>query len=416
MAACAVRNRKARVNKNKKKSWRKHVDIKEVEDYLEEKRVEEKTGGPVSEKPDEALFYLHKKNNPQENPGKEKSWKKPLRCHDILLPNSAVVPPIKPCQRRFVSGKKNRLRALRKASNLKKKKKYHEERTTKEPQLNRQVSDPDIWKDDESNVKEEDFVTYYNEITRKRTPKIPNHHYQKPSLLPPIEVPHPGASYNPAFDEHQELLQEALTKEMKHEHEDKKLQRALKVNLCEPEFLQKMWLSEMSQGLDDVVDEPEDDTVEEQLKSSYIRPEVRKTKSKRRREKERKLQKKKSDEEKLKRKRDHEVYRLRSIKRDISSSEEMSKARQQRKQQMLAGKMYRPLRLGRYKFQEQDLELNLTEELTGSLRSVKVDGNILEDRYKSFQKRNIIEPRVRQKMKRKYKLKRLEKRSHRDFK
>ncbi|XP_076315126.1 uncharacterized protein LOC143227581 [Tachypleus tridentatus] len=96
MADSVVRNRKARVNKNKKKSWRKHVDIKEVEDYLEEKRVDEKTGGPVSEKPDEALFYLDIKNNPQEHTVKEKSWKKPLRCHDILLSNSAVVPPIKP--------------------------------------------------------------------------------------------------------------------------------------------------------------------------------------------------------------------------------------------------------------------------------------------------------------------------------
>ncbi|XP_076315127.1 ribosome biogenesis protein NOP53-like [Tachypleus tridentatus] len=317
------------------------------------------------------------------------------------------------CQTRFVYGKKNCQRTFRKASNVKKKKYHHEERTTKNPH---ETSFFDIWKEDDSSGKGEDFVTYYNVITRKMTPKVPNHRYQKPSLLPPIEVPHPGASYNPAFDEHQELLQEAVTKEMKNERDEKKLERALKVNLCEPEFLQKMWLSEMSQGLDDVDDESEDDIVEDEAKNSFVRPEDRKTKSKRRREKEQKLQKKKSAEKKLKRKQDHEIYRLRSIKRDISSLEEMSKARQQRKQQMLAGKLYRPLRLGKYKFKEQDLELNLTEELTGNLRSVKVDGNILEDRYKSFQKRNIIEPRVRQKMKRKYKLKKLEKRSHREFK
>ncbi|GCC41989.1 hypothetical protein chiPu_0026409, partial [Chiloscyllium punctatum] len=42
------------------------------------------------------------------------------------------------------------------------------------------------------------------------------------------------------------------------------------------------------------------------------------------------------------------------------------------------------------------------------------EGSILADRFKSFQKRNLIEPRIRAKFKRKHKLKYVEKRAFRE--
>lgn len=44
MAFGEASKRKVKVSKNKKKSWNKHCDVKEVEDYLEEKRFEERIG------------------------------------------------------------------------------------------------------------------------------------------------------------------------------------------------------------------------------------------------------------------------------------------------------------------------------------------------------------------------------------
>jgi nucleolar protein 53 len=59
------------------------------------------------------------------------------------------------------------------------------------------------------------------------------------------------------------------------------------------------------------------------------------------------------------------------------------------------------------------LEIKLSNELTGNLRSIKPEGNLLEDRYKSLQKRNVIETRVKQKIvKNRKKRKRLEKRNY----
>jgi len=70
-------------------------------------------------------------------------------------------------------------------------------------------------------------------------------------------------------------------------------------------------------------------------------------------------------------------------------------------------------KFGRHKFEEADLDLNLSEEISGNLRNLKSEGNLLHDRFKSFQKRNVIEPRIRVK-ETKTKLKRYEKRSVRE--
>jgi len=75
-----------------------------------------------------------------------------------------------------------------------------------------------------------------------------------------------------------------------------------------------------------------------------------------------------------------------------------------------------PASITGHKYEEQDLDLKLSEELGqqgGTLRSLKPEGNLLTDRYKSLQKRNIIETRVKQKIVRnKRKRKLVEKRNH----
>ena len=40
-----VSNRRKRINKNKKKNWNKHIDVNDVEDFLEDVRLQERTTG-----------------------------------------------------------------------------------------------------------------------------------------------------------------------------------------------------------------------------------------------------------------------------------------------------------------------------------------------------------------------------------
>jgi uncharacterized protein (DUF342 family) len=62
---------------------------------------------------------------------------------------------------------------------------------------------------------------------------------------------------------------------------------------------------------------------------------------------------------------------------------------------------------------DAEIDVQLSSEITGALRSLKCEGSLARDRYKSLQKRNIIEPRERIRSHRKYKLKVKEKRSKR---
>ncbi|KFO26266.1 Glioma tumor suppressor candidate region gene 2 protein [Fukomys damarensis] len=67
------------------------------------------------------------------------------------------------------------------------------------------------------------------------------------------------------------------------------------------------------------------------------------------------------------------------------------------------------------RYQAPDIDVQLSAERSGSLRTLKPEGNILQDRFKSFQRRNMIEPRERAKFKRKYKVKLVEKRAFREI-
>lgn len=93
---------------------------------------------------------------------------------------------------------------------------------------------------------------------------------------------------------------------------------------------------------------------------------------------------------------------------------ELARRRELRRAQRLA-EAHKPRRLGRLKYQTPDIDVQLSSELSDSLRTLKPEGNILRDRFKSFQRRNMIEPRERAKFKRKYKVKLVEKRAFREI-
>lgn len=88
--------------------------------------------------------------------------------------------------------------------------------------------------------------------------------------------------------------------------------------------------------------------------------------------------------------------RLKFLNQEIEAREKKLAKLQEKRDKIRAIKEKEPKQLSKRKFEPLDLEFNLGEELNGNLRAIKPEGNILEDRYKSFQRRNIIEPTVRQ--------------------
>ncbi|XP_064455594.1 ribosome biogenesis protein NOP53-like [Ornithodoros turicata] len=432
MAATSKRKRLG-LSKNRKKTWIKHINVKDVEEFLEEKRLDDRLGGPLEDKPDNALFSVDKTPaSPRLKASKvltkrERRSKK-LTCFQNLEPTSKVPPPIIPCRVRDPEE--------RKPAAVRKKQQKRSARRCQQAAVDRQISAnrkekeavntfklPDFYDVWESNEKEqtgldEDSEKFINEYTKKRRPNIPLRRYQKPSLLPPVEVPHPGASYNPAYDDHQALLSEALTVEEKKLREEKHIERVLTNMLPTREEAptEATKLAEMSQGLFEHTDDSDSECdVEPPHMNPPVRAEDRKTKQKRRRELEQqriRWEAKKRKEERIAM---NEVFKVKNIETEYKQMEAKAKQTQLRNEERLAEKMYKPHKMSRFKFEEPDKELKLSEELAESLRKLKPEGSVLEDRYKSLQKRNIIETRKRHKVVVKYKPKRLLKREHRLF-
>ena len=67
-----------------------------------------------------------------------------------------------------------------------------------------------------------------NEIKQKKKPINP---IQTESCLPKLEMPHPGTSYNPDYDEHQDLLLKAHLIELQRLQDEQKLMRKLTVSV-----------------------------------------------------------------------------------------------------------------------------------------------------------------------------------------
>nr|SVE74226.1 EOG090X07H9 [Daphnia barbata] len=431
-----------RIVKHKKKAWRITSSVQDVERFLESKRLDERLGAPFEERTSDSLFVVDKiadNNKPvNEEPTKKRKIKEigPLRCYAILTPNSAVTDPLK---------KRNRVRRpeergdplLRKIMEEKRANgkiptrflqsmKHHQENVEalakkKKPERLRTTFDFDLWGDVGDSLMigdkmvsaldlSDELKTYTMEKTGNRIYSRPESMLSKTSGLKPVEVPHPGASYNPTYQDHQALLREAHQVEANEVKEEVRTRRRLGPMLKKIPAKQKeqQWWTEMTQGLGD--DEEPAKNEEEEVPS--VRPTKPKTRKQKIRAKALKWQEMRRLKLKEAKKRLLEFQRLRSIRREIRKSEELTAKRIEGRKKQKEAKMFKPAILGRYKYEPPQIEVNLSTEISGTLRGLKTEGHILIDRYKSLQRRNIIEPRVRHRTVYKYKQKVFTKRSH----
>ncbi|KAA0701708.1 Ribosome biogenesis protein NOP53 [Triplophysa tibetana] len=430
--------RRKRVNKNRKKNWNKYSDINDVDEFLDDVRLQERAaGGLISEKPDDGLFFVdfgekEKDTRPQEEEDEEETVKKsrnskPLRIDLILQPAShiqapknilAFQQPNAKKQRRIaekaaklaargVVPRRERLLQLRRAA-----------ATTRVPvKENPACNNPhtpfyDLW----TAGTPETADPYYLEQTKKKRVRRPSKLNEKPSVLPAVEIIAPGASYNPDFVSHQELLGEAHKVEVKRLKEEEKLQRQLAVT--GEIATEESTFNEQVEGL---IEEEEEETEqmrsEEDTEDTAVGPSAthkKKTEKQRRKEKEERIKELQKKAERQVIDRRQQLFQMQSIRDNLKTQEQVTKMRQVQRKANHEAEKSMPRRLGILKFQTPDLDVQLSDELPGSLRCLKPEGSILKDRFKSFQKRNLIEPRERAKFKR-LKVKYREKRAFREI-
>uniref|UniRef100_A0A7N4NPS1 Ribosome biogenesis protein NOP53 n=1 Tax=Sarcophilus harrisii TaxID=9305 RepID=A0A7N4NPS1_SARHA len=238
----------------------------------------------------------------------------------------------------------------------------------------------------------------------------------KPSQAPAVEVIPSGGSYNPSFQDHQALLREAHEVELQRQKVEEKLSRQLAFPTVDKAPTQESEFKELCEGLLEESDgeTPAEPEGEGEADSQTQRPPgpEKKTEQQRRREKEARKLKAQQAAERAAKKRHQEVFQLRGIRLQVARRlAELARRRERRRLKRLA-EDEKPRRLGRLKYQAPDIDVQLSTELADL---EEPEGSILRDRFKSFQRRNMIEPRERARFKRKYKVKLVEKRSFREF-
>jgi len=441
-----------KASKKGKKSWRKNVDMKAVDAALEEARFEERVGGSFADRADDKLFRIEEAPGPEEKRDRKKPRK--LRCFANLegLPGVPDPKPMRNCtklpedrenpivkamkEKKVASGKLGKKDAERIAS---RKRQLEEKEASKEERKTRRRTkfDFDIWaeEDDNSNKGQLPSKEWVDSEALIHTAKGKSKHMPKAaakrdfstgSLLPAVEVPHAGSSYNPSVEEHQDLLWKATMVELAKEKELKRIERqttAMFPSKGKAPTAQDR-VKEMSEGIlelnEDEGDNDEDKDQAEAAENSetekgdedqkVVKPKTRKQKRDRRGRMFEEQKEKRMKEAKI---REMEVMRVKSLKKELSKEDQKTQENQERKEKQKVEKMSGPIQLSNYKYEPQELELKLSDELTGNLRNLSPEGSLLEDRFKSMQRRNMIEVRVKQKTVRKLKRKKIEKRGHR---
>ncbi|XP_067635903.1 ribosome biogenesis protein NOP53 [Eurosta solidaginis] len=435
--------KRKRISKKTKSAWRK-TDIKDVEEFLEDKRQEERIGS-YADKKDEDLFIedtLSKRKQPviTEKRKRKLNAQKPLRSLEALNNTSKVQDPI--VKRNRVRQKKNgriieeEVRNPTKPRHLQANKDRERYYQSVEKKLSKgrssKVADKDIWLDedfrdkfpglkDEKGWISEELALHVVKNIGKPVVKVHDSIRHRTTKSKKFEAPHPGMSYNPSLEDHQKLLKTVAEREEKIIKVEEHLKRVTTKMFTKvtPEERNRRRIEEMRSGLDDDEADENDHAKDGEDDGPYktINPPVenkRKSKKSRRKELQQKELKKKHAEKNALKKQIADLNRIKSIKAEVVAEAEKLNALKKHRKKVELKKKFETKRLGRLKFVEPDVDVNMPEDIPGNLRNVKPESSLLVDRFKNFQKRNILPVSVATGKQKSKKVKRFPRSSHKD--
>lgn len=227
--------------------------------------------------------------------------------------------------------------------------------------------------------------------------------------LPAVSKPHAGRSYNPKFEDWDRLIAAEGDKEviaelqrLKEEKEDQERQEMFERAAREEEE-EEARLAESSAWETDAESEWEGimSGAEEARMLNKKRP-VRKTQAERNKIKRRKEEERLRLHEEKQKKRDKQVAHAKMFAKELSARDKLRKAQMNAKQPSAfdsseddeeAEIELRRRKFGKVPLPQGPLEVVLADELQDSLRLLKPEGNLLNDRFRSMMLRGKIETR-----------------------
>ncbi|KAJ4480474.1 ribosome biogenesis protein Nop53/GLTSCR2 [Lentinula edodes] len=395
-----------------KKAWRRNVDLKDLEEGLEERRGEERLfGGALSEKPDLDLFQIDKEGDENLRSILPKPKPSQLTSLKILSERSAV--PAVFSRTTGDANRKHHLSREEKDRLLKVGKRQRkgpfgaivcseiaglDSSPTGVSEAVKSAGHYDPWATSPPLLPESIPLPIAN-LPPSHAPLQTSEISTNPRSLislPAVPLPHAGTSYNPPVQAHTELLHRAHDQEEVRLREDirwKEIGQAIKDGVTTQPDLVSVVEEMVSHNLEEDVDKEEK---EETLPPRKI-PQ-RKTKAERRKATKLLVQKRILAERAAKRRQLSYLAEL-SAKHsrrtgNSPASQELVQQRKKASQEKLKAGIVGQ-KIGKHRVPETLVDVQLGDELSESLRGIKVEGNLFKDRFLNLQQRALIEPRLR---------------------
>lgn len=408
-----------------KKAWRKNVDVTQVHDGLEEYREEVRAGGPLNEKASEELFALDTVGSKEI--AKKYDLGKPLKVDQILAQRSTVpaVDGRKRPGRELPTGMYEPASKRRKEAWVSKKDVQRLKKTINTTSHSQDNEGPeeqpnfDLW-DVAPVPTPADSLEYVPKPQKKVAPptlkKAPQPLTANGKAVRPVQQPKAGSSYNPDFDEWNAAIVQAGDEEVV--AEKKRLQEAER-EAEKQARIQAAIADEYAGRTDDESAWEGFETEDEDNKALKKKRPTRKTpaernKAIRKKEAERiaKHERKMADKKKM----GDELARLLTTGA-LQQAEHDAAVAELEDENSESGddaKLRRRKR-GNAVVPEKNLEVVLPEELQDSLRRLKPEGNLLQDRFRNLLVNGKLESRKPVLAPKKKKVKYTEKWSFKDF-
>ncbi|KAI9464053.1 tumor suppressor protein Gltscr2 [Lactarius psammicola] len=383
-----------------KKAWRKNVDIEDLEEKLEALRDEERTlGSTLQQKTDSELFVVDTKGDDKVRKSLPRFSRASLKSHQIITHRSAV-PAVYARPRKSLVSARDKERLLRIA------------RKDRRGPLN-SIVDPsqpgegsallevseavkksgqyDVWSAAEAAL---------NLGVKVKAPDVP--HPRTAITLPAVPAPHAGTSYNPPEAAHTTLLLAA------HEAELRRVQEAEALEATKARILgarnadgeggggaQGMLIDKPGEDPTDVESRGEPESVNTAKNNTAV-PQ-RKTKQQRRKAEKLRAEKHALVERTLRKRLHASVDSAKSLRKAADRTRAVRarivEERRVKQEALLARSGLAGQKLGKHVVREGEVEVQLGEELSESLRGLQPTGNLFRDRYLSMQHRALVEPR-----------------------
>ncbi|KAJ3276842.1 Glioma tumor suppressor candidate region protein 2 [Terramyces sp. JEL0728] len=379
-----------------KKEWRKNVDIADVEEQLHELRKEEMLGSKTL-KIDEII--QSKSAIPEVL--SRKSLRKTTVVVDSGIKKRDISKNIKLKIERDAAKKK--AAGLGPGASLQAKK---EKLQKKREVVKKAKGGFDLWAEEQPVQNDDDYL----EPTKPKLAKKPKVEYSRPTSIPAVKIAHPGVSYNPTEEDHKNAILVAADVEFKKIEQQEQIEKELSYPPELDELEDETFFDE-----DEEEDEEEEDSeAVEEGKSTKKVVKTRADINKKKRVKEQLAKEKQVREQKLLIK---SINKIKELEKELALEEtEKNRKRQIAAEIKKLQEETAPRKLSRHKFKDVSMEIQLPDEIADSLYKLKPEGNLIKDRFKSLEARNLIETRVPVKRKRKYKIKEVESHDYKRFK